>query len=60
MITRTKSGIFKPKFFIVAVREPSSVATALQQDEWKKAMVVEYDALQRNNTWSLVLLPAGR
>ncbi|RVW54053.1 Retrovirus-related Pol polyprotein from transposon RE1 [Vitis vinifera] len=60
MITRGKSGIVKPKFFIVAVREPSSVAAAFQQDEWKKAMVAEYDALQRNNTWSLVPLPAGR
>ncbi|RVW76635.1 Retrovirus-related Pol polyprotein from transposon RE1 [Vitis vinifera] len=44
----------------VPIREPSSVATALQQDEWKEAMVVEYDALQRNNTWSLVPLPVGR
>ncbi|RVX22010.1 Retrovirus-related Pol polyprotein from transposon RE1 [Vitis vinifera] len=30
------------------------------KNEWKKAMVAEYDALQRNNTWSLVPLPAGR
>ncbi|RVW43373.1 Retrovirus-related Pol polyprotein from transposon RE1 [Vitis vinifera] len=60
MITRAKSGIVKPKIFIAAVREPSSVSAALQQDEWKKAMVAEYDALQRNNTWSLVPLPAGR
>lgn len=60
MITRAKSGIVKPKIFIAAVREPSSVVAALQQDELKKAMVAEYDALQRNNTWSLVPLPAGR
>ncbi|RVX06732.1 Retrovirus-related Pol polyprotein from transposon TNT 1-94 [Vitis vinifera] len=60
MITRAKSGIVKPKIFIAAIREPSSVSAALQQDEWKKAMVAEYDALQRNNTWSLVPLPAGR
>ena len=38
----------------------TTLAVALQQDEWKKAMVVEYDALQRNNTWSLVPLPADR
>ena len=50
MITRAKSGIVNPKIFITIVREPSSVATALQQDEWKEAMVVEYNALQRNNT----------
>ncbi|KAL6350242.1 hypothetical protein AAG906_004187 [Vitis piasezkii] len=48
MITRAKSGIVNPKIFITAVREPSSVATALQQDEWKEAMV------------SLVPLPVGR
>ncbi|RVW84060.1 Retrovirus-related Pol polyprotein from transposon RE1 [Vitis vinifera] len=39
MITRAKSGIVNPKIFITTVREPSSVATALQQDEWKEAMV---------------------
>ncbi|KAL6350364.1 hypothetical protein AAG906_004314 [Vitis piasezkii] len=60
MITRAKSGIVKPKIFITTVREPLSVAAAFQQDEWKKAMVAKYDALQRNNTWSLVLLPTGR
>nr|CAN72289.1 hypothetical protein VITISV_025460 [Vitis vinifera] len=60
MITRAKSGIVKPKIFITTVREPLSVAAAFQQDEWKKAMVAKYDALQRNNTWSLVPLPTGR
>ena len=38
----------------------TTLAVALQQDEWKKAMVAEYDALQRNNTWLLVPLAAGR
>ena len=60
MITRAKSGTVKPKIFIVAVREPSSVTATLQQDEQKKVMVVEYDAFQKNNTWSLVPLPADR
>lgn len=50
MITRAKVRIIKPKILIVVVRVPSSVAATLQQDEWKKAMVAEYDALQRNNT----------
>ena len=52
MITRANSGIVKPKTFIAIIREPSSVAAAFQQDEWKKTTVAEYDALQRNDTCS--------
>ncbi|KAL6326598.1 hypothetical protein AAG906_008460 [Vitis piasezkii] len=59
MTTRAKNGIIKSKIFITAIRESSSVADALQKDERKKVMVAKYDALQRNNTWSLVPLPVG-
>ncbi|XP_019195707.1 PREDICTED: CTTNBP2 N-terminal-like protein [Ipomoea nil] len=34
--------------------EPSTVAQALKDARWRKAMDEEFEALQRNNTWQLV------
>ena len=42
--------------YIAAVKEPETVELALQKDEWKQAMISKFEALQRNNTWSLVPL----
>ncbi|XP_057723425.1 uncharacterized mitochondrial protein AtMg00810-like [Arachis stenosperma] len=39
--------------------EPRSVKQALDDPKWKSAMEFEFAALLRNNTWSLVPLPAG-
>lgn len=33
---------------------PSSVSEALADPNWKKAMLDEYQALMKNNTWELV------
>ncbi|KAL6315361.1 hypothetical protein AAG906_000468 [Vitis piasezkii] len=52
-------GIFKPKVYGVT-KEPQSADEALQNENWKIAMIDEYSALLRNNTWSLVDLLAGR
>ena len=60
MTTRSKNGIAKPKVYIVAVKEPETVELALQKDEWKQAMISEFEALKRNNTWFLVPLPKER
>ncbi|RVW60450.1 Retrovirus-related Pol polyprotein from transposon RE2 [Vitis vinifera] len=60
MTTRSKNGIAKPKVYIAAVKEPKTVELALQKDEWKQATISELEALQRNNTWSLVPLLEGR
>ena len=60
MTTRSKNGITKPKVYIAIVKKPEIVKLALQKDEWKQAMISEFKALQRNNTWSLVPLPKGR
>ncbi|KAK9038646.1 hypothetical protein V6N11_023503 [Hibiscus sabdariffa] len=61
MVTRSTKGIFKPKiFFACSTEEPGSVHQALDDPLWKEAVLAEYDALQRNNTWKLVLLPEGR
>jgi hypothetical protein len=39
--------------------EPTSYAQAILDPNWRHAMTVELEALQLNNTWSLVPLPAG-
>ncbi|KAK1408451.1 hypothetical protein QVD17_40235 [Tagetes erecta] len=36
------------------ITEPSNITQALKQPQWRKAMQDEFDALQRNNTWTLV------
>lgn len=60
MITRSKDGIFKPKVFTAVDLENSelsSVHEAFQSDVWKQAMSAEYEALMKNQTWSLVPIP---
>ncbi|KAH9791777.1 retrovirus-related pol polyprotein from transposon RE1 [Citrus sinensis] len=56
MITKAKAGIFKPKSYLAATvdLEPASVKSALQDPKWFPAMKEEFDALQRNQTWTLV------
>ena len=56
MVTRSKSGIFKPKVYITTLtnKEPSTVQEALSDQNWHQAMKDEYEALLRNETWSLV------
>ncbi|KAL4388169.1 hypothetical protein GQ457_09G031190 [Hibiscus cannabinus] len=65
MVTRNKNGVFKPKSYLTACEhgeesEPSSIQKSLNSENWKEAVVAEYDALCRNGTWSLVSLPEGR
>lgn len=60
MITRSRNGIYKPEVYAVTAfdtpTEPHSVKEALMDPKWKEAMNDEYQALLRNNTWSLVPL----
>lgn len=44
--TRAKSGIFKPKIYL-AHALPTSAAKALRDENWKKAMIEKYHALQK-------------
>lgn len=44
-------------------KEPDTFSDAInsnQRDSWKQAMDREIEALQENNTWELVVLPAGK
>lgn len=62
MITRAKSGIFKPKTYNVVtdIIEPATYFEAVQNVKWKTAMQEEYDALIRNKTWTLVPCPSNK
>ncbi|KAJ9560140.1 hypothetical protein OSB04_005300 [Centaurea solstitialis] len=46
--------------FMQDVDEPTTYSVAAKDREWVKAMKSELDAIERNKTWSLVDLPAGR
>ncbi|KAH9726634.1 hypothetical protein KPL70_008338 [Citrus sinensis] len=56
MVTRSKSGIFKPKVYITTLtnKEPNIVQEALSDQNWHQVMRDECEALFRNKTWSLV------
>ena len=75
MTTRAQKGILKPsKFKDGIVRyeknfkfanfgssgEPQNLLEALSNDNWKKAMNIEYEALMKNQTWHLVSPKQGR
>ncbi|KAH9764049.1 retrovirus-related pol polyprotein from transposon RE1 [Citrus sinensis] len=56
MVTRAKTGIFKPKTYLTARQdvEPASVKVALADQKWYMAMTDELHALRNNETWTLV------
>ncbi|CAL9022395.1 unnamed protein product, partial [Prunus brigantina] len=75
MITRSKVGVSKKKkvfaaskkvFSVISsskddtIQEPKTYKQALQSPEWFAAMKEEFDALHKQNTWSLVPLPSHR
>lgn len=45
---------------ITVVHEPSTYAQASAYQEWREAMQYELVALQNNNTWTIMPLPAGK
>ena len=66
MVTRTQDGTRRPRVLPSLVTsssssslppEPRSFTEAVKHAPWRQAMLDEYQALLRNNTWSLVPLP---
>ena len=45
---------------VSSVSVPSNVSDALNQSQWKKAMMEEMEALEKNRTWDIVPLPRGK
>jgi len=42
------------------IQIPKNIQEALAQSEWKKAVLEEIHALEKNNTWEYTELPAGK
>ena len=60
MVTRSKSGIYKKKTYLTSIiAKPRTVKQALQDPNWKLTMEHEYQALLKNQTWSLVSPPSN-
>ena len=68
MVTQSKNGIFKKKILHTTTTkptpdylqtEPPNLTIASKIPKWTAAMRDEFDALQRQNTWSLVPQSAG-
>ncbi|KAL5808012.1 hypothetical protein ACOSQ3_028703 [Xanthoceras sorbifolium] len=65
MTTRSKTGSLKPRVYAALCEsplssfetEPHSVKAVLAHPKWKQAMLDEYKALLKNQTWSLVPAP---
>lgn len=60
MQARSKSGIFPKKLFTAAVIpctddiEPTIVFFTFTNAKWNEVMQTEFEALQKNGTWSFV------
>lgn len=69
MRTRLKDNIRKPKKFsddtifggkyahVSSTTDPASHTEALENKDWLQAMKLEFQALQDNNTWTLMIPP---
>ncbi|XP_023751330.1 uncharacterized mitochondrial protein AtMg00820-like [Lactuca sativa] len=64
MVTRSQTNSLKPRLFHTSLSDPSTVeprlfSQAIKIPCWQQAMQTEYDALMRNNTWSIVSCPTN-
>ena len=63
MRTCAKSGIGKPRInstLLIAHLESKSTKATLKYPSWKTAMQTKYDALIKNETWTLIDLPSSK
>jgi len=45
---------------VLATNNPSTYAQTKEKPEWETAMIVDYDSLMKNKTWTLVPHPPGK
>lgn len=48
------------ELMIMGIDEPINYSQAAKGSEWKRAMKLEMEAVEKNNTWELTSLPPGR
>lgn len=48
------------ELLLIRIEEPKSFEEAKTSEEWNKAMRTELEAIEKNKTWVLTELPAGR
>ena len=48
------------ELYLMELDEPVNFNQAVQGNEWKRAMKIEMEAVERNGTWELTELPPGR
>ena len=41
-------------------KEPSSYEEVVERQEWKDAMIEEYQSIMKNDVWDVVLRPEGK
>ena len=47
-------------YALFAGNNPITFEEAIKSEKWRKAMDAEIEAIERNNTWKLVVLPQGK
>lgn len=62
IVTQAKNGISKPKVLLstLTIMKRNNVQEALVHKKWHSTVYDEYNALVKNQTWSLVYLPFNR
>ena len=55
-----KYTLFVENFYLMFESDPNEYEDAAHDPIWKTTMKEEFNSLQKNNTWELVDLPAGR
>lgn len=46
--------------FFTSQEDPTDYYEAMKKEEWRRAMDLEIEAIERNKTWELVTLPPGK
>jgi len=46
-------------YALFAGNDPITFEEAIKSEKWRKAMDAESEAIEKNNTWELVVLPEG-